>query len=125
MLSLAALSACTAQRPARPAEIAASRAPERAESVFLTRRLAEQRARDIYAAIPGPEFARRDATLNHRPPTPILASDDWPQPARASGEFISRFRTSPSARSFTFFRGPGYERFGHRRGGRASTFRPR
>lgn len=61
---------------------------------------------------PGPEYARRDAALSHRPNEPMLASKDWPQQQAPD---LGRWRTLrlPRDASSVMFFQAGPERRPH------------
>lgn len=68
-----------------------------------------------------PEYARADARLNARPNTPLLASNQWPEPDRPSLRYPRRVWIDTRPESILFFesrsevfRGGAYPYDGHR-----------
>lgn len=78
---LAALAACQARVHERPRQPRLGEQGAAWESVFATP-FVQQRLGDDQSQYP--EHARADAALAHRPPQPILATREWPEPQRPS-----------------------------------------
>ena len=96
----AALSGCSSGSvAARPREPIVGDQGGQWEAVFLP----ASTAAAVEVAGPGGEGARRDAALSVRGPEVLLASSQWPGPARATLERPRRVRLERDARDLLFF----------------------
>jgi hypothetical protein len=100
---LAGLAGCAGPVPRREASAAAYAGNQgsASETVFSTPEVADALALSNEPV--GPEYARRDSLLSADPRGPLLATAEWPEPARASLERPRYIRVRDDRDRFTFF----------------------